>query len=201
MRSKLSRRVRVTAGLAVVGIILGSWWYFAQPNVDRSAREFAVALERSDWGVIYDMASEKEKTLQSWRKAEFVALMKEIGAKQLGKIEQVSIGGDWQRQTTSKFFVFRFRTESGKNAVAQLHFYRDYDDWHPEISSLPLMLYTGGDKPTRETAQFLYEACNKANVKTLVRLYDRVEFSNERLGRYLNGELSWFQVARLVPEP
>ena len=191
----------MTVGLAVVTVAAGSWWYLAQPNVDRSAREFAVALERSDWGEIYDMASGKEKSLEAWRRADFVALMEEIGASRLGKIGHVSIVGDWQMQSTSKFFVFRFKTESGKNAVAQLHFYRDYDDWHPEVSSLPLMLYAAGDKPTMESARFLYEACNKANVKTLVRLYDRVEFSNERLGRYLKGELSWSQVTRLVPEP
>ena len=196
-----SAKFKVLCALVAAAIAIGLWWHFASPNVDRSAGRFADAFERKDWCALYDMASEKEKQMQTFGRSQFVALMTLIADRRFGKVKGLTFASDWQRQTTSKFFTFQVETEKRERIPVYLHFYRDADDWHPEIARIPLLLYSTGARPSRDDAVFLHDACRKAGVSSIVRLLDRLEFSNDRLGQYLGGKSSWSAVSRPLPPP
>jgi hypothetical protein len=190
MAGLLRRRGVVLAALAVT-VAAGAWWWWAsRPDPDRTAETFAAAFQRQDWGAVYEMATNKEKSLQPWEKEQFVSVMRDVFLRQVGKVVSVSTSGDWQRQTTTKYFVFTFQNPEGMERVIGIHFYRDFDDWHPSVAWLPILLCSGknGD---RGSARALYDACITAGVREFVRLFDRTSFSIDKLGKYADGQVEW----------
>ena len=192
-----TKRIAMAAALlvAVAGV---AWWLFARPNADARARRFASALSDKDWGTIYDMASETEKSRQTWDRSNFVSLMSEISDRRIKEVGPIETKGDWGGQTTWKMFAFRFdvlQPDGLSQAVTlMVPFYRGPDDWHPSIYALPLHLHNLKKAPTRTSLRMLLEACRRANVDSLARLDDNLVFSMERLAQYLDRKATWASI-------
>src|SRR5688572_360564 len=108
-----AKRFLVAFG-GTITVLAAAWWLISGPNPDIRARHFANALTNHEWGDIYDMASETERSRQEWGRANFVALMSSIAGRKATQIGAVDIQGDWSGQTTWKMFFFRFRaTDAG----------------------------------------------------------------------------------------
>lgn len=185
---------------AALAVVLGAWslWLWLRPlNPDDRAAVFASCLSRRDWGAIYDMASEREKSMQEWGRREFQTVMDELTSNWPASIDPISIHGDWAHQTTWKMFVFSLdaKVNSSDADPTKTHhalytpFYLDDEGWHPRIFDLPTHAVNMGGRPAAVRTRALIDACRKANIKGLVRMDDRREVSIDRLELYSQGKL------------
>jgi len=181
------------AGLALflaVGIAI---WYGNQgPNLDARTREFADYLHRGDWGHIYDMAPMKERELQSWKRDQFVTMMRQIDARGRFKADQIEVLPIEGSLRSMKSFTFQLRGQSKvSDPMITISFYRDVDDWRPGIFALPLQMAhaTYGDTPTRVKA--IFEACRSAKISRLVQLQGPLAMEIDRIPDFLAGRTPW----------
>jgi len=194
-RQKILRKA--TVAIAVVLVAWSLWLWLRPLNPDDRAAVFATLLSRRDWGAIYDMASEREKSMQEWGRKEFITVMDELSSNWPATIGPISIHGDWAHQTTWKMFTFRFdakvtSSDTDPTKTQQWFdtpFYLDEEGWHPRIFDLPLHVLNMGKRPEAARIRTMIEACRKAGIKGLARMDDRREYSIDRLELYSQGKL------------
>src|SRR5574338_376546 len=111
MDSTTKRKVAWCSIAILIASAVWLWRYLGSPNVDRTASRMAEVMRRGDWGEVYDLASDKEKKMQPFGRKQFVELMSLIAKRRFGGVRSITFSGDWQRQTTSKFFTFSVETD------------------------------------------------------------------------------------------
>lgn len=132
--------------------------------------------------------------MQPWGRDQFVSVMDEIYAKRVGKIGDIRVSGDWQHQSTRKYFHFYFdRSIDGRRqsqAWIAFPIFRDTDDWHPSLANLPMMMNNLDKTSDKEHLKYLLDACRHAHIVSIIRLEDRLELSMDKLALFLEGKLS-----------
>lgn len=190
--------------MAVALLAMLAAYFQARGSVDHVAWTFRDHLVRRNWGAIYDMASQGEKSLQPWNRNQFVSLME--ATSQFATIDErtIKVEGDWMGQETRKHFRFQLRdpgvsTTSGTHlTTVVIPFYRDEEGWHPRIFDLALQFNALGESSSRDRARRLYEICQRVGISKLVRIDDRVAFVPSRIPAYLDGDISYNEIT--VPD-
>jgi hypothetical protein len=196
-RKACKRRISILVACAVLaGTAFIAWRTWFQPTPERAAQEFTAQFRNGEWGKIFRSSTKAERALQGWDEGAFVSVMSEIEDARLGSVQTIEFLGDWQGLETKKVFTFNVTLENGEACQFSMRFYRDFDKWRPAVANLPLLLHNGGQRTTRESAQFLYDVSVRAGIRQFVRLDDRIVFSVDRLGQYLDGTLEWSDVIR-----
>lgn len=187
----LWQRRSVTVAALPLGLI--AWWVLTGPNPDVVASRLARHIEVQEWGPVYDMMSRQEKSMQPFGRAEFVALMRDVFTHRVGRVGHIQIRGDWNGQTTRKYFHFTFvRDFGGERRKVWFPFpmLRDSDDWHPVIANLPMMMSNLDKRSDRAHFQFVYDACRRTNISSVTFMEERRVYSIDKLGEYLDGKVS-----------
>jgi hypothetical protein len=190
---------RILAASALVLVACFAAWILLRPSGHyAAAQSLANHIERQEWGAIYDMASDLEKSRQPWSKENYVALLQELSTTCCSKVGSITIKDTGDLPETLRVYTLTFQGERvgvGPEEVEMLITFRsDAEGWHPDAFTVPLQLHNLRKKSTPESLRKFSVAAHKAGIVALARVADNLLFSIDRLDQYLDGKIKWQSV-------
>lgn len=201
---QLRRDAPWISAATVVVIITVAWFARPKDRFEDSAQRTAFALEKQDWGSVYDLASPVEREQIGLNRKQFVEVANSL-AKQADVTGPVRYAPIPTRLTARREYIFTFLNEDptvyGPHALV-IAFGNGQERSHPAAFQLLMGLnHVGRDRSRVGSLNRLHNALKSAGAPMLVDFVAKVGLRTDRLAMAARGEIetddAWVRLSDL----